>query len=128
MNAIEFAQNELAPRGEENVNQLFNPSKLQPEFLEELEKTMALLVYDDTSANPASDLFDVSHRQKVATELNAAILTSFCQDKDPKLPSMLKMLSWAQDRLSEKVLYPKITDFSISAIDSSTPMDTSGSF
>ncbi|CAB4446120.1 unnamed protein product [Rhizophagus irregularis] len=37
--ALEFAQDELAPRGEEN-----------PEFLEELERTMALLAFDDTNS------------------------------------------------------------------------------
>lgn len=82
---------------------------------------MALLVFDDAATNPVSDLLDISHRQKVATELNAAILTSFSQDKDPKLPSMLKMLKWAQDQLDEKVLFPKIKNFCTADIEE--PMD-----
>ncbi|KAL3901240.1 MAG: hypothetical protein SGCHY_000767 [Lobulomycetales sp.] len=67
--AIEFAQDVLAPRGEEN-----------PEFLDELEKTMALLIFD-SSESPLSSMLDHSQRQKTASELNAAILTSQCQEK-----------------------------------------------
>jgi len=95
--ALEFAQDELAPRGEEN-----------PEFLEELERTMALLAFDDTTVSPVGDLLHPSQRQRTASELNAAILTSQSQEKDPKLPNMLKMLFWAQDELDEKVLFPKM--------------------
>jgi hypothetical protein len=83
--AIVFAQQELAPRGEEN-----------PEFLMELERTMALLAFDSIASSPVGDLFEASQRQKTASELNAAILTAQCQDKDPKLPNLLKMLIWAQ--------------------------------
>lgn len=56
---------------------------------------MALLAFDSRKS-PVGDLLDHSQRQKIASELNAAILTSQCQEKDPKLPSMLKMLIWAQ--------------------------------
>lgn len=98
--AIAFAQEELAPRGEEN-----------PEFLEDLEKTMSLLAFEDPFTSPVSDLLDHSQRQKTASELNAAILTAQCQEKDPKLPSLLKMLSWAQTMLDEKLAYPRIRNF-----------------
>jgi hypothetical protein len=67
--------------------------------LEELERTMALLAFESRKS-PVGDLLDHSQRQKIASELNAAILTSQCQEKDPKLPSMLKMLVWAQVRFS----------------------------
>lgn len=83
---------------------------------------MALLVFDDAALNSeSSKLLDISHRQKIATELNAAILTSFSQDKDPKLPGMLKMLKWAQEQLDEKVQFPKITNFSTAEFE--IPMD-----
>jgi glucose-induced degradation protein 8 len=55
----------------------------------------ALLAFDSRKS-PVGDLLDHAQRQKIASELNAAILTSQCQEKDPKLPSMLKMLLWAQ--------------------------------
>ncbi|CAJ0823996.1 19290_t:CDS:2 [Entrophospora sp. SA101] len=98
--ALEFAQDELAPLGEEN-----------PEFLEELERSMALLAFDDTTTSPVGDLLHPSQRLRTASELNAAILTSQSQEKDPKLPNLLKMLVWAQDELDEKVTYPKIKTF-----------------
>lgn len=106
--ALEFAQEELAPRGEEN-----------PEFLSELERTMALLAFDtspesvallQTTSNPVADLLHPSQRQRTASQVNAAILTSQSQDKDPKLPSLLKMLVWAQTELEEKYNFPKIND------------------
>ncbi|XP_078441757.1 lisH and RanBPM domains containing protein [Wolffia australiana] len=99
--ALEFAQEELAPRGEENQS-----------FLEELEKTVALLAFEDVSSCPVGDLLDMSHRLKTASEVNAAILTSQSHEKDPKLPSLLKMLIWAQNQLDEKAIYPRITDLS----------------
>ena len=57
---------------------------------------MALLAFEDTAKSPVGDLLDHIQRQKTASELNAAILTSQCQEKDPKLPSLLKMMVWAQ--------------------------------
>ncbi|KAH8952207.1 hypothetical protein BDL97_09G071600 [Sphagnum fallax] len=97
--ALEFAQEELAPRGEENHA-----------FLEELERTVALLAFEDTVNCPVGELLDISQRQKTASELNAAILTSQSHEKDPKLPSLLKMLIWAQNQLDEKASYPRIND------------------
>ncbi len=95
--ALEFAQEQLAPRGEEN-----------PEFLEDLERTMALLAFEDVGKSPVGDLLDMSQRQKTAGEVNSAILSTFCQDKDAKLPMMLKMLVWAQNSLEEKINFPKM--------------------
>ncbi|KAJ8628523.1 hypothetical protein MRB53_021830 [Persea americana] len=89
--ALEFAQEELAPRGEENQT-----------FLEELERTVALLAFEDVSNCPVGELLDISQRLKTASEVNAAILTSQSHEKDPKLPSLLKMLIWAQNQLDEK--------------------------
>ncbi|KAG5622638.1 hypothetical protein H5410_007856 [Solanum commersonii] len=104
--ALEFAQEELAPMGEENQS-----------FLEDLEKTVALLAFEDVSKCPAGELLDVSQRLKTASEVNAAILTSQNHEKDPKLPSLLKMLIWVQDQLDEKVYYPLITNLSTAALE-----------
>lgn len=58
---------------------------------------MALLVFDYSNKDsPLASLLDHSQRQKTASELNAAILTSQCQEKDPRLPSLLKMLVYSQ--------------------------------
>ncbi|CAN4084010.1 unnamed protein product [Withania somnifera] len=106
--ALEFAQEELAPRGEENQT-----------FLEDLEKTVALLAFEDVSKCPVGELLDVSQRLKTASEVNAAILTSQSHEKDPKLPSLLKMLIWAQNQLDEKVFYPRITNLSTASLENS---------
>ncbi|KAJ1538946.1 Glucose-induced degradation complex subunit, partial [Nowakowskiella sp. JEL0078] len=99
VDALKFAQEEMAPRGEENV----------PEFLDELERTMALLAFEDQSTSPVGDLLDHTQRQKTASELNSAILTSQCQEKDPKLSTLLKMVIWSQQQLDERVTsYPKL--------------------
>ncbi|KAL6538645.1 Glucose-induced degradation complex subunit [Orobanche gracilis] len=104
--ALEFAQEELAPRGEENQG-----------FLEELERTVALLAFEDVTNCPVGELLDISQRHKTATEVNAAILTSQSHEKDPKLPSLLKMLIWVQNQLDEKATYPRITDLSTAALE-----------
>jgi len=98
--ALTFAQEELAPRAQEN-----------PEFLAELERTMALLVFEDFSQSPDADLLTNKQRQKTASELNATILDSQCIDKDPKVYTLLKMIYWAQKQLESKnVRFPLITN------------------
>ncbi|OVA20225.1 LisH dimerization motif [Macleaya cordata] len=126
--ALEFAQEELAPRGEENQT-----------FLEELERTVALLAFEDVSNCPVGELLDISQRLKTASEVNAAILTSqshekghpvvgvglidpgqammHCSTTDPKLPSLLKMLIWAQNQLDEKAAYPRINNLATAALE-----------
>ncbi|KAK1260194.1 hypothetical protein QJS04_geneDACA022527 [Acorus gramineus] len=107
--ALEFAQEELAPRGEENQA-----------FLEELEKTVALLAFEDASSCPFGELLHISQRLKTASEVNAAILTSQSHEKDPKLPSLLKMLIWVQNQLDEKATYPRINDLSTAVLEDPT--------
>lgn len=99
--ALKFASEQLAERGEED-----------PVVLEELERTMALLAFEDPSKSPFSDLLSHSHRQKVASELNSAILKAqHAEYTQPKLAAILKLLLWAQSELDKKrVRYPKMTD------------------
>ena len=52
--ALKFASEQLAERGEE--------SEL---VLEELERTLALLAFEDPEKSPYGDLLSYSHRQKV---------------------------------------------------------------
>ncbi|KAI9223845.1 CTLH/CRA C-terminal to lish motif domain-containing protein [Blastocladiella britannica] len=97
--AVQFAREELAPRGEDN-----------PALLEELEQAMTLLVFGSEPESPVAELWDVAYRQQVASEVNAAILTSQSQEKDPKLPMLLRTMDWLQDSLSEIAIFPKIMD------------------
>mmetsp|Transcript_22464 Transcript_22464/g.31303 ORF Transcript_22464/g.31303 Transcript_22464/m.31303 type:complete len:259 (-) Transcript_22464:14-790(-) len=108
--ALDFAQKELAPNSEFN-----------PQFMEDLEKTMALLAFEDQSKCPLGNLLDGSQRQKTASELNSAILLNLHQEKDPKLPKILQTLKWAQNQLESKgVKFPKINNVVTGEFDSPT--------
>jgi hypothetical protein len=105
--ALSFATTELAPRGAQN-----------PEFLADLEKTMALLAFpdiasmSDDTASPAdmddpafasiSQLMRRSQRLKVAKELNAAILESQGQGLETRLGGLVRLLGWGEERLREE--------------------------
>jgi len=104
--ALDFAQKELAPLTEEH-----------PQFLEELEKTLALLAFEDQTKSPLSFLLDDAQRQKTASELNAAILTDQHQEKDPKLLTLVKMMKWSQNQLEERIGFPKINDITTGTLE-----------
>jgi glucose-induced degradation protein 8 len=107
--ALSFAQEELAPRGEEH-----------PQLLDELERTVALLAFADQTPGALAPLLDMAQRQRLASELNAAILASQAQEKDAKLPGLLRMLLWAQTLLEDKVRYPRISN--LVTAEGDTPM------
>lgn len=98
--ALDYAQTHLAERGEENS-----------EILPELERTLALLAFENPESSPFADLMHPSQRQKVASELNAAILEAENRASTPKLANLLKLLLWSQDQVdSKKVRFPKMKD------------------
>lgn len=123
--ALLFASTELAPRGAQN-----------PEFLSDLEKTMALLAFPElaaidhlTTATPSASAPDSAsasspepawttlgtlmrkeHRIKVAKELNAAILESQGQGQETKLSGLIRLMSWGEGHLQAKgVSVPGLT-------------------
>ena len=49
----------------------------------------------------------------------------WCHLTDPKLPSLLKMLMWAQDQLDEKAAYPRINDLSTAMLEDPPVWDIS---
>jgi hypothetical protein len=69
---------------------------------------------------------DVGQRQKTASELNAAILASQGQEKEPRLLLLLKMMLWAQQQLDEKATYPRISDLATAQLGSSSQQAGSG--
>ncbi|RDX50457.1 lish motif-containing protein [Lentinus brumalis] len=97
--ALQFAQDELAPRGEES-----------PEFLAELERTMALLAFESSPLMPSSvsELLSPAQRLKTAAEVNAAILESLSQGKEAKLVGLLRLLCWGEAMLEERADLPKL--------------------
>ncbi|KAJ8916227.1 hypothetical protein NQ315_016366 [Exocentrus adspersus] len=106
--ALAFAQSHLSEAGEED-----------PSVLSELERTVALLAFEDPLNSPFGDLLAPSHRQKVASEVNAAILKmEHHETTAPKISTLLKLILWAQDKLNKKnVKYPKMTDLASATID-----------
>merc|ERR1712241_1077497 len=108
--ALKFASDQLAERGEE--------SEL---VLEELERTLALLAFEDPEKSPYGDLLSFSHRQKVASELNAAILKAEHSDNtQPKLAIGLKCLLWSQNELDKKrIRYNRMVDLSTGRVEDS---------
>jgi len=98
--ALDFAQTHLAEKGMENSD-----------MLPEIECTLALLAFDKPETSPYGELLNTSQRQKVASEVNSALLEMEDEESTSKLSSLLKLLLWAQDELDRsKVKYPKLTN------------------
>lgn len=100
--ALMYAQTHLAEKGIENTS-----------VLPEIESTLALLAFDSPEQSPYGDLLLPSQRQKVASEVNAALLSldASCSSSDSQLSGLFKLLLWAQDELSnKKTRYPKMTN------------------
>jgi hypothetical protein len=98
--ALQFAQDELAPRGEES-----------PQFLSELEKTMALLAFDSTTNMPTgvAELLSPAQRMKTAGEVNATILGHLGQGRESKMVGLLKLLCWGEATLDEHADFPRVS-------------------
>uniref|UniRef100_A0A182QNY5 CTLH domain-containing protein n=1 Tax=Anopheles farauti TaxID=69004 RepID=A0A182QNY5_9DIPT len=106
--ALTFAQTQISEAGESN-----------PEVLNELERTLALLAFEKPQHSPFADLLDQTHRQKVASELNAAILKTEQQEQSsPRIINLLKLILWVQTELDKKnVKYPKMLDLATATIE-----------
>ncbi|KAG8947966.1 hypothetical protein FRC04_010163 [Tulasnella sp. 424] len=116
--ALAFAQTELASCGEEN-----------PEFLPELEHTMALLAFDvDNTGTPDQivDLMAQNQRLKTAGELNAAILEELNQGRETKLLALVRLLCWGESMLDKRAEFPK-ADLKSGMIDKQTPRSSQAS-
>lgn len=106
--ALTFAQSKMSEAGERNS-----------EVRTELERTLALLAFEKPQNSPFADLLDQSHRQKVASELNAAILkTEHCEVTSPRIVNLLKLILWAQSELEKRnINYPKMTELASAQIE-----------
>lgn len=101
MEAIEFARENLAPIAQEQAG---------GQFLEELEDAMSLLAAEMGATWPSSTLLLPENRLKTAKEVNSAILSSQAQPEVSKLPEILGLLQWAQNKLEERAVFPKLID------------------
>jgi hypothetical protein len=94
--ALRCAQEQLAPR-----------AASQPQFLRDLERTTALLVFPGSSR--VSDLADFGQaRLRVSREVNAALLALQSQESESKLPMLLRLLEHLQTSLSARLLFPRL--------------------
>jgi glucose-induced degradation protein 8 len=95
-----FAQNHLCEYGENNE-----------QIQEELERTMALLAFEDPNDSPFCDLLQTVQRQRLASEVNSAMLEYENLESQSKLSTLIKMLVWSQDLLDKRSInYPKMID------------------
>ncbi len=101
LKVIDFAREFLAPVAQEQAGGA---------YLEELEEVMGLLAADLGASWPADALLLPENRLKTAKEVNSAILASQAQPEQSKLPEILSLLNWAQERLAERANFPKLID------------------
>jgi len=113
--ALTFATSQLAPRAPTN-----------PEFLEDLERTMALLVFPADSLEPnLAALLQPGLRQTVADNVNKAILASRGRRRDAKIRSLVRLRAWAESSAREiKKDYPARIELGLDGEDQGEPMIT----
>ncbi|TVY80594.1 Glucose-induced degradation protein 8-like protein [Lachnellula suecica] len=84
--AITFSQEQLAERASSN-----------PEFLEDLERTMALLFFPQDKLEPQlASLIHPDLRRSVADRVNKAILTCQNQRRDAAIRNLVRLRAWAE--------------------------------
>ncbi|KAI1132286.1 ran binding protein in the microtubule-organising centre [Nemania abortiva] len=86
--ALKFAQTKLGPK-----------ATTKPEFLEDLEKTMSLLVFpqDDDLDPSLAALLEPDLRRKVADQVNQAILEHQRQRKETAIRQLVQMRVWSEE-------------------------------
>lgn len=86
--ALTFATTHLAPRAPTN-----------PKFLEDLERTMALLIFPpDNLAPPLKALLDLNLRKDVAKRVNEALLLSHGERTKAKLFDLVHLRAWSEQK------------------------------
>lgn len=87
---------------------------------QELEKTMALLVFDKPLESPYGYLMQISHRQQVANEINSALLIYQNDESESDLSMLVRMATYMQEKLDHKQLrYPKLIDIASGKLEDS---------
>jgi glucose-induced degradation protein 8 len=89
--ALNFARAQLAPRASSNHT-----------FLEELEKTMALLVFPHDSLEPdLAAILDPSLRRAVADDVNHAMLERQARRSEAAILRLVKVRAWAENAMRQ---------------------------
>lgn len=105
---LKFATEQLGPRAPTN-----------PKFLEELEKTMALLLFPPETLEPQlAALLDPELRRDAADSVNRAILERQSTRREAAIRQLVKMRAWAESTARERgVSLPERLDVGLSADD-----------
>lgn len=89
--ALNFATTCLAPRAPSN-----------PEFLADLERTMALLIFPpDNLAPPLAALLEPGLRKDVAKKVNEALLRSQGEATKAKICDLVRLRAWSEQKARE---------------------------
>lgn len=89
--ALEFATSELAPRAPTN-----------PQYLDDLEKTLSLLIFPSDNLDPSlAPLLSPDLRKDIASRVNEAILQGQGARKEARLRNLVKLRAWAERKARE---------------------------
>ncbi|KAI9835785.1 MAG: hypothetical protein M1837_003669 [Sclerophora amabilis] len=89
--ALTFATTQLAPRAPTN-----------PAFLEDLERTMALLIFPPDNLAPSlAALLDPNLRKSVANSVNEAILVNQGARREARIRNIVRLRTWAEQKARE---------------------------
>ncbi|KAK3391103.1 CTLH/CRA C-terminal to lish motif domain-containing protein [Podospora didyma] len=90
--ALDFATNKLAPRAATNS-----------EFLRDLEKTMALLIFPHDNLQPElAQLLHSDLRRNTAIKVNEAVLVRQTQRREAAIRHLVRMRAWAESSARSK--------------------------
>ncbi|XXG95077.1 Uridine kinase [Hypoxylon texense] len=90
--ALEFAQTQLGPKAPRT-----------PQFLEDLEKTMSLLVFGHDKLDPSiAALLKPGLRRDVADKVNKAMLQSQYQRRDAAIRHLVQMRAWSEENVRKE--------------------------
>ncbi|KAG5934749.1 hypothetical protein E4U59_006005 [Claviceps monticola] len=90
--ALKFATEQLGPRAPTN-----------PKFLEDLERTMALLLFPPNALEPQlAALLDPEFRRSAADSVNKAILEKLSTRREAAIRHLVKLRAWAEETAREK--------------------------
>ena len=88
MPALHFAEQNLAPR-----------APTSPEFVRDLEETMAILVFPPGQIHPSlAHILEPGLRKDVAKRVNEAMLSSLGEDRRTRLYELVKTREWVEKK------------------------------
>lgn len=80
-----------------------------PKSLKEIENALALLAFPDARNSPLASLLQQSNRQRIASNLNRAILIADCKEPNSRLVKLFKLLKWSQEQLQKSEVWAQST-------------------